>query len=293
MQNENFINDKFTIDELFRRSWNHRKSEAFIKFFNFIARFHHYSRFNTMLIYSQNECVTFFGGVSFWEKKFNRKVKANARPYVILAPMSPVMLVYDIMETEGADSPEVFLEKGLGEKLFEVKGSINPKTLDYAIYTAESYGIPVRHKPLSYFKAGHVTTIRKGYLEICLKEDMGIEQNLTILLHELAHLFLGHTEHMEIVQNSTNKRITLPMRGDLPQTLEELEAETVSYLISKKLGLETRSAEYLSGYIKSPDDLLRFSYETVIKVADKIEKLFIKEFPKRKSDEESINPLLF
>src|SRR4051794_7882086 len=104
MQMPNHIAAKFTIDELLHRSWKHKNSESFFKFFDFIASFHHYSRFNTMLIYLQNDAVTFFGGTSFWKKKFNRTIKENARPYVILAPMAPVMMVYDVMETEGIDT---------------------------------------------------------------------------------------------------------------------------------------------------------------------------------------------
>lgn len=62
----------------------------------------------------------------------------------------------------------------------------------------------------------------------------------------------------------------------MARTAEELEAETVSYLICHKLGLITKSAEYIAGYIKSDEDLLLFNYEVVIKTADKIEKLFVK-----------------
>ncbi|MEP6794271.1 MAG: hypothetical protein ABJB16_08100, partial [Saprospiraceae bacterium] len=88
--------DKLTIDELFRRSKKYQGSKAFLQFFNFIAGFHHYSRFNTMLVYLQDDTVTFFGGTHFWNKKFNRTVKEEARPYVILQPFGPVMLVYDV-----------------------------------------------------------------------------------------------------------------------------------------------------------------------------------------------------
>jgi antirestriction protein ArdC len=62
----------------------------------------------------------------------------------------------------------------------------------------------------------------------------------------------------------------------LSRAAEELEAETVAYLIMNKLGLETRSAEYIAGYIKSDQVLLEVNYEIIIKTADKIEKLFIK-----------------
>jgi len=47
MENNNFDNDKLTIDELFKRSRKYQNSSEFFRFFNFIARFNHYSRFNT------------------------------------------------------------------------------------------------------------------------------------------------------------------------------------------------------------------------------------------------------
>jgi hypothetical protein len=89
----------------------------------------------------QNDAVTFFGGTSFWKKKFKRTIKEDARAYVILAPMGPVMLVYDVMDTEGQETPEEFLKKGLGRKPFEVIGTIDPKMLDKTIQIASDYGI--------------------------------------------------------------------------------------------------------------------------------------------------------
>jgi len=280
MENNNFDNDKLTIDELFKRSRKYQNSSEFFRFFNFIARFNHYSRFNTMLVYLQDESVTFFGGANFWYKKFNRIVKEDARPYVILQPFSPVMLAYDVFQTEGKDSPQEFLEKGLGTKPFDVSGKINPQTLEDAIFTATSLGIKITFKPLSFFNAGYVTIIFKGSLEIALKEGMSYEQNLAVLIHELGHLFLGHTGHLLLRQTTKEgkiKEIKL-MQRRMTRTAEELEAETISFLICKKLGLETRAAEYLAGYISSDKDLEQFSHELVIKIADKIEEIFLKKW---------------
>jgi len=280
MENNNFDNDKLTIDELFKRSRKYQNSNEFFRFFNFIARFNHYSRFNTMLVYLQDESVTFFGGANFWYKKFNRIVKEDARPYVILQPFSPVMLAYDVFQTEGKDSPQEFLEKGLGTKPYDVSGKINPKTFEDAIFTATSLGIKITFKPLSFFNAGYVTTIFKGSLEIALKEGMNYEQNLAVLIHELGHLFLGHTGHLSLRQMTKEgkiKEIKL-MQRRMTRTAEELEAETISFLICKKLGLETKAAEYLAGYISIDKDLEQFSYELVIKIADKIEEIFLKKW---------------
>jgi hypothetical protein len=275
MNDAKFVNDKFTIDELIKRSWNLRDGKAFAKFIDFISKFDHYSRFNTMLVYLQNKEVTFFGGEAYWRKKFHRTIRREARPYVILAPMSPVMLVYDVFETEGKENPKNFLDNLLGDKLFEVKGHLNPKIYEGAIFTAKLWGIPVIYKPLSYFKGGYVTTAFTGRLEICLKDNASVEENFTVLIHELAHVLLGHTGHKELRKTNPDKRLLLPERQKLTRTTEELEAETISYLVSTKLGLIPRSEEYIAGYLKDVNDLLQFSYETVIKVTDKIENMFL------------------
>jgi len=274
-----FNQDKLSIDELFNRSIKYQGSKEFINFIEFISRFNHYSRFNNMLVYLQDRTVTFYGGTNFWEKKFNRHVIEDARPYVILQPFSPVMLVYDVLQTDGKETPKEFLDNFLGSEPFKVSGRINPKILDDALAIARSWGIKISFRPLSYFNAGYIITIFKGYLEIALKEGMSYEQNIAVLIHELGHLFLGHTGHPLLrlsAKEGQGKEMKLINRK-LSQTGEELEAETISFLICKKLGLETRSAEYLAGYISSKKDLKEFSPELVIKIADKIEEMFFKK----------------
>ena len=80
---------------------------------------------------------------------------------------------------------------------------------------------------------------------------------------------------MAKLSRKTEKRMALPKREKLTHSAEELEAETVKFLISTKLGLIPNSESYIAGYIKDINDLLTFSYETVIKVADKIENMFL------------------
>jgi len=280
MEAEIITNDKLTIDELFNRSLKYRGTQAFFRFYNFIARFSHYSRFNTMLVYVQDESVTFFGGASYWLKKFNRTIKQDARPYVILKPFSPVMLVYDVLQTEGRESAKNFLERGLGVNPHEVKGTIDPQILKDALEIAKSMGITVAHRQLSFFTEGYLNTDRG--VKIALKDSLNHEQKFSVFIHEIAHLFLGHTEHTELWQKQKKekgkgKQIKLTPR-EIANSTKELEAETISFLICKKLGLETRAAEYLSVYISCEKDLEEFSHELVIKVADKIDEIFLKKW---------------
>lgn len=273
---DQFRNDRFTIDELFRRSQRFRDSTEFIKFFDFIARFEHYSRYNTMLVHIQNPEVTFFGGMSFWKKRFNRTIKKGARPYVILAPNGQVMMVYDIYDTEGKESPDAFMQNGLGFKPNDVSGKIDSKIFQNSIIEANNWGIKISEKPLSYFKGGHITTIHGGAPEICLKEGVSHEESFSVLMHELAHLFLGHTGHKYLFYKGREKPAFLLQRN-LRNEIEELEAETVSYLICHKLGLIPQSAEYLADYLPNELDTQQLSIETIIITADKIERLFIRK----------------
>jgi len=268
--------EKGAIDLLFTNSLKLQTTDDFKRFIEFIKRFNHYSRFNTMLIFIQNPDVTFFGSDSFWHKKFNRKVSSTAKPMIILAPMSPVILVYDLFDTKGDQSPEDFLKSGIGQNLFKTQGNIKKGIVQNAILSTLDMNINVILKPMSYFTSGYVeNAISKDAIEICIKNNLSNEERLSVLLHELAHLFLGHTGNINLVRKSDNKSFPIKAR-ELPTHIAELEAETVSYLICSKLGLVTSSADYLACYIQSPKDLQAFSFETVIKTADKIENLFIK-----------------
>ena len=100
-----YMDAKETIDKLLRKSLILGDSTKFVDFFNFIGRFGSYSRYNSLLVYIQNPKVRVFGGVSYWEKR-DRTIKKDARPYIILCPKGPTMLVYDIKDTEGGRNPK-------------------------------------------------------------------------------------------------------------------------------------------------------------------------------------------
>lgn len=225
-----------------------------------------------MLVYLQNPSVTFFGTTWYWKTKFKRQIKPDAKPHLILAPNGPVILAYDIFDTTGNKTPETFMEEGLNLLLFEVKGDFKDSYLVLLKDYASKLGIKVLDRPLNFFNAGAVTTYVTGKLEIYLKVDHVHSQQFATLCHELAHVFLGHTGHIELLkEGDRKKKINLPIRKDLSKDQMELEAETVNFLICKKLGLDTQSMEYLAGYIEKEGDWKNFSYELVIKVADRLE----------------------
>ncbi|MCX7770758.1 MAG: hypothetical protein N2202_06715 [Proteobacteria bacterium] len=263
------------IDSLLRRSLEFKSSDKFLKFVNFLVTFRKYSCFNNMLVYIQNPNIIFFGSRKFWEKH-KRYVKLEAKPYIILVPHGPVNFVYDLFDTYGKETPQEFIEKGIGFKPFEVKGQIEREKLESIINNITEWRIDVYYDDMNYFQAGYVVdlSISKSF-KICLNKSLTHTENFGTLTHELAHIFLGHVGNNKVYhRKEKDKFITLPVRKKLDKKIKELEAETVSYLLCARMGLQTSSLEYLAGYISSEEDLKIVSYEMIARATDKIEKLF-------------------
>lgn len=70
-----------------------------------MAKFRRYSPYNNMLVRTQNPSCTHYATESDWERRFKRGLKEDARSMLILAPMHPVMLVYDLDQSLAAGRP--------------------------------------------------------------------------------------------------------------------------------------------------------------------------------------------
>jgi len=80
---------------------------------------------------------------------------------------------------------------------------------------------------------------------IQINKKLDIKAKYSTIVHELAHIHCGHL--------GRDIHEWWPDRMNLSKEQCELEAESVTYLVCKRQGLETRSAEYLSGYVKNWD----------------------------------------
>ena len=80
-----------------------------------------------------------------------------------------------------------------------------------------------------------------------------------VLCHELAHIYLGHL--------GADKEGGWPYRLNLPLNVAEIEAESVAYIVCRRAGLRTHSAEYLSSYVEDSSDLDSISIDLVSRAA--------------------------
>jgi hypothetical protein len=253
------IDDK-TLDELFFRISEARHSKKFIEILNFVSKLSEYAPYNNMMVYLQRPTAKYWAREKDWNERFKRTIKEDAIPLIILRPMGPIMLVYEIEDTEGPELPEDLLHP------FKVKGKFDPDDLEYLVHECLKNGIKVKGATLRGFLAGRATRAGNKELAILIielnKNHKNREQFAT-LCHEIAHIYLGHL--------GGDPKGRWPSRIGLSRSQRELEAEAVAYIVCRRRNLITLSADYLAGYWAKPVDRENVSVDMIMKVAGRIE----------------------
>ncbi|MFZ4436850.1 MAG: hypothetical protein ACOYOS_00325 [Syntrophales bacterium] len=264
--------EKSTLDELFRKSILYRSSAAFKEALVFSAKFRDYAPYNNMLVKVQNPSCSYYATAGDWESRFKRMVKEDARPMLILAPMHPVMLVFDLDQTEGEDVPKHLLD------FAKATGVFNPDFLKRTLENAERMCILVQNKPLSTTHGGFVTfrlyDTAKYKVRLVLHNELTEAESYAVLCHEIGHILLGHL--------GTDADHWWPCRIGLTHDAIEIEAESVSYMVAARLGLETSSDAYLAGFAKDGKIPEGVSLDLIAKVAGRITEMGERLLPERK-----------
>jgi hypothetical protein len=267
-----------SLDELFRRSIHFRTSAKYQNLLKFVRKFKKYSIYNNCLVFLQNPEVTYYATASHWYKEFQRKVKENARSMVILAPMTPILFVYDISDTEGPPLPDSLLNP------FETTGELGLRVLNLTIDNCLRDKIRVITRKMNPLSAGCTfrylfteksQTAHKSKVEIEINSSFSQNEMYSTICHEIAHIYLGH------LGNDADE--WWPDRRRLNDRVKEIEVESVSFLVCGRYGLKTKSDEYISDHINNEADIQSISIETIMKVAAMIEKMGKQKLPERKA----------
>lgn len=192
-----------SIDALVRQSQTYRNTKAFSDMIDFMAMFRDYAPFNNMLVRVQNPSCSFYATAKDWQR-FYRNLIEDARPMLILAPMHPVLLVYDLDQTEGKPVPEELL------KFSQFQGEYNSAWLDRVLENAKGHRIKVGFKKLSSSNSGFATLARETgpwKMRIAIHDQLDGPSRLGVLCHELAHVLLGHL--------GTDRDLWWPCRSNL------------------------------------------------------------------------------
>lgn len=253
--------DDNTLDELFIRIAESRHSEKFIKILNFVSKFREYAPYNNMMVYLQRPTAKYWAREKDWNQRFSRTIKEDAIPIIILRPMGPIMLVYEIEDTEGPGLPEDLLNP------FRVEGKFDTDDLEYLVNECSKDGIMVRGATLKGFLAGRALRMgkeKKPKIFIELNKSHEIKEQFATLCHEIAHIYLGHF--------GGDPDGKWPSRIGLNRSQRELEAEAVAYIVCRRRNLITLSADYLANYWVKPVNKENVSVDMIMKIAGLIER---------------------
>jgi len=265
-QNEIDKESKKALDVLFDNVKNYRKSSDYLDMLNFIIKFPELSPFNAFLIRTQNSGVRIVKNAKQWGA-LKSTIKPYARPLVILVPFGPVDFVYDIADTDGEAIPEQLINP------FKTKGKVDHALLDIIYSNLVRHGF-VLDEYIGHNSLAGFVKAENGSFKIMLNKKWDANVKLSTLFHELGHLFAGHV--------GINSESWWKGRRNLTLEEKEFEAESISYLVCNRLGLETNSDEYLSGYMKSNQQIPNVSFETILTVAGYIEQMTKKDFKPKK-----------
>jgi len=258
------------IDSLFYEAIRSRGTRVFDEFLAFVQRFNRFSAFNTMLIENQRPGATAVGFPAQW-RAVGRQLKPGAIPIAILWPFTPVRWVYELNDTVGRPVPLH------GADPFAVLGKPPGSSWSATLQAADRRGVRVElSSRWGGRRAGiagrlHVATDaatattdgRRHRWLIQINEQLDAGARFATLAHELGHVYCGHLgAHPEGFWPDRYGILNLAQR--------EMEAEAVAFLVCKRLGLETRSAQYLNGHANS-ENLIAVSKRLIIEATNKIE----------------------
>ena len=260
-----------TIDDLLRNSAVYRFSDKFQETVSFMARFREYAPYNNMLVRTQNPSCGFYATEKDWHERFGRTLKEDARPMLILAPMHPVMLVYDLDQTNGPPLPQEL------QDFAHFEGEWDSGCLKRTVANAARHDrIRIDFKTLSSTHAGFATIARGSddwKMRIAIHDGLDEASRFGVLCHELAHIFCGHL--------GSDRDHWWPSRISLDHHVIEIEAEAAAHVVTARFGLEGASATYVSRHLKIDRPPKAVSLDMIAKVAGRIERMARESLPSR------------
>ena len=264
--------------------------EKYRNYLRTMSRFHNYSLNNQALIHLQRPDATFVAGYNRWRDKFSRHVLRGEKGITIIAPtpykkrieqekldpdtklpildadgkivteekeieipMFRPVKVFDYAQTDGKPLPE-----RVASPVANLTGSVE----NYEVFMEalrRSSPVPVEFKPLSADMDGYFSPKTQ---RIALREGMSEVQTVSAAVHEIAHAKLHNYGLQQTAERKHKSRNT-----------EEVEAESISFMVCAYFGIETgaNSFGYVATWSKNAElPEFRASLDTIGKTANGI-----------------------
>lgn len=268
------------VDELLQALPRWSRGGEYLALLEFLCRFPAYSPLNAFLIRLQHPEATRVATARAWVTRFRRRLKPEAHPIAILAPMSPVVFVFDVADTVGPPLPAAEAPGGPKRSAARILDTLAANA------AAERVAVVFTPQPLPPAERTLRLTpaLRRSLgaeapparLRTLVRLPAGLppEGRLAALAVELGHLFCGHL--------GGDEESGFPDRGDLPGEQADLEAESAAFLACRRLGFPDAPAQALAGLRARPEaERPPLSLNAVLQAAGRIEALARPHPPRR------------
>lgn len=268
------------LSELLAQAQRFQCSQDYLERLDFIVRMGNMAPYNAMLLQVQKPGIEFAASRLDWQRKFRRQVLGGARPLLIMWPFAPVALVYDLQDTVGPPLPDALTA------FFRATGQVTEAVLQGFYLRLARQGVHVAQALMPASHAGRITRRslaadrdeRQGHTDVIRQTRDKKEQpnylislnrhqdpnvRFSTLVHELGHLLLGHL--------GPDRALGISGRNGSPQTLREIEAESVSHLVCARRGVDSFAHVYLASQLEHFDACSSIDLYGISKVAGMIE----------------------
>ena len=240
------------------------QSEALTQYLDTMATFHRYSFGNLMLIMRQFPRATVVAGFHRW-RQLGRWVKQGEKGIAILAPLLVKRKNGD--ETDAKDNAETITQRMIAGfrvvYVYDVSQTDGEELTKFASITGDpgerlwlleefvqSQGIALAY---AEFLEGALGVSQGGSIQVL--QGLSAAETFAVLVHEVAHELLHRGDRRELTT----------------KTVRETEAEAVSYVVSRAIGLDcsTKCVDYIHMYSGDAQLLLQ-SLELIRSVSSRI-----------------------
>jgi uncharacterized protein DUF955 len=266
---------KTLISNLLDESRLYHTTKDYKDLLDFVIRLRNFAPFNAFLLNIQKPGMRFAASHYDWRHRFKREVKEGARPLLILWPFGPVALVYDMEDTNGPDLPESVLHtfRAYGEvteaQMYGFADLMRRNGIELcAIEFGDAHAGDIRLQQQALgLEIGErsANPKQRPLYRIRINSKHNNNVKFVSLIHELAHLFLGHL--------GPDKHLNIGERYRPSQSQREIEAESVAYLVCCRNGVASRSEEYLADYVDAYTTMENLDLYLIMKAAGQIETL--------------------
>ena len=291
-QQENELRTKELTDKLEAGIKDLFSSQKYKDYLKSMSHFHNYSSRNIMLIHQQMPNATRVASYKLWNEKFDRHVKKGEKSLRIFAPIK-IKPEKKLMEKIDPETGAPMVDKD-GKLIMEEMTALTSRSIAFKLVpvfdVSQTYGEPlpqlaedltgnVAHYEafLDSLKAISPLPIvfepmndnQDGYcqygVKIGIREGMSEIQTISAIIHEITHERLHDRD-----KNAENVKPT-------SKEVKEIEAESVSYVVCQKYGIETgdNSFGYLATWgshdlkeVKASLDIIRKEANDLINTID-------------------------